>query len=87
MCNREILIGVVYFHEGWGERVFSVTYYFKSIMQKHDFSGRKYLKTETISSISVLPVRPVLDVAEQYMSSRNVVFQLYNFELIKNLVD
>ena len=65
MCNREILIGVVYFHEGWGERVFGVTYYFKSIMQKHDFSGRKYLKTETISSISVLPVRPVLDVAEQ----------------------
>ena len=45
------------------------------------------VETETISSLSVLPIRPVLDVDEQYTSSRNVVFQLCNYELIKNLVD
>ena len=37
MCNGEIFIGVVYYYEGCGERVFGVKYYFKSIMQKHFF--------------------------------------------------
>ena len=36
----------------------------------------------TVNKLSILPIRPSLDIATQYSNNRNVVFELLNFDLV-----
>ena len=60
------------------------------IQQQRNFRFWKWPSTvdeQTINIASVLPIRPSLDVAAQFSSRRNVVFELLNFELVKNFAE
>ena len=56
------------------------------IQGKKDFRYWKWpssVDNQTVSKLSVLAIRPSLDVAAQYSNRRNVVFELNNFELVQ----
>ena len=40
----------------------------------------------TISNLSILPIRPSLDIAVQFSNNRSVVFQLLNYDLVEKFI-
>ena len=58
-----------------------------SVRRNFDFGNPSTIDNQPIEMASVLPILPCLDVSSQLSNRRNVVFELLNFDVVKNFVE